>query len=261
MRVPSLAEPFTGLPATRRQRRSLAERGHRPWPLPTAPWVMGQTWEDLLFAHWPIDFERLRPLVPPQLELEQFAGSAWIGITPFLVRALHGRGLPPLPAGSAFPELNVRTYVRVADRPGIHFFSLDAASRTAVAGARLVYRLPYVRARMEVERRGGRIDYRSRRRDEAAELDVEYRPAGAVFHAAPQTLEHFLCERYCLYVVDRGRVLRTDIHHPPWPLQPARATVRRNTMTRPLGLELPDDEPLAHVAARQDVLVWAPTRA
>jgi hypothetical protein len=32
-------------------------------------------------------------------------------------------------------------------------------------------------------------------------------------------------------------------------------------MTRPLGLGLPDDEPLAHVAARQDVLVWAPTRA
>jgi uncharacterized protein len=221
---------------------------------------MGQTWEDLLFAHWPVDPERLRPLVPSQLELERFAGSAWIGVTPFVVRGLHARFLPPLPVGSAFSELNVRTYVRVGDRPGIHFFSLDAASGAAVAGARLAYRLPYFRARMAVERRGGRVDYRSRRRDGAAALHVEYRPAGAVFHAAPHTLEHFLCERYCLYVVDRRRVLRADIHHPPWPLQPGRAAVHLNTMTRPLGLELPDDEPLAHLAARQDVLVWPPTR-
>lgn len=257
MHVSSLAEPLVGLPAARRQRGGLDARAHRPWPIPVAPWVMGQTWEDLLFAHWRVAPERLRALVPRCLELEQFAGSAWVGITPFRVRALHPRGLPPLPVGSTFPELNVRTYVRVDDRPGIFFFSLDAASPVAVAGARLAYRLPYHRARMAFDRRGSRIAFRSLR--DGARLIVEYEPVNRVFEAAPGTHEHFLCERYCLYTTSGGRLRRTDIHHPPWPLQQAEATVRCNTMTRPLGLDLPDEAPLLHFSARQDVVIWAPT--
>jgi uncharacterized protein YqjF (DUF2071 family) len=257
MYVSSLAEPLVGLPAARRQRRALHARAHRPWPLPAAPWVMGQTWEDLLFAHWRVAPERLRELVPRSLELEVYAGAAWVGITPFRVRALHLRGLPPLPVGSTFPELNVRTYVRVGDRPGILFFSLDAASPVAVAAARLAYRLPYHRARMALDRRGSRIAFRSVR--DRARLVVEYEPLDRVFEAAPGTLEHFLYERYCLYTASGGKLLRADIHHPPWPLQRAGATVRRNTMTLPLGLDLTDEEPLLHFAARQDVVIWAPT--
>jgi len=57
-------------------------------------------------------------------------------------------------------------------------------------------------------------------------------------------------------VDERGRALRADVHHPPWPLQPAEATIALNTMARPLGLEVEVD-PLLHYSARQDTPMWA----
>jgi uncharacterized protein YqjF (DUF2071 family) len=243
------------------QARGIAERAHRPYPLPGGPWVQGQSWLDLLFAHWPLPVEALRPVVPHQLPLDTYDGHAWIGITPFEVSGLRVHGAPPVPCLSRFPETNVRTYTTVGGRPGICFFSLDAASAPAVAGAHLTYRLPYFRAAMRIERTPGDVVYRMRRRDGRAELAVRYRPAGLVFNPRPGTLEHFLTERYCLYTIDgRGRVLTADIHHPPWPLQPAEVEVARNTMTAPIGVELPDEAPLAHYSARQDVLIWPPRR-
>jgi uncharacterized protein len=204
--------------------------------------------------------EALRRAVPAELPLDAFDGRAWLGITPFEVSGLRTIGTPPVPVLSRFPETNVRTYTTVDGKPGIHFFSLDAASLAAVAGARLTYRLPYFRARMTIHRTGGEIRYRTRRLGGRAELIASYRADGPPLPPRPGTLEHFLTERYCLYTVDaRGRVARAEIHHPPWPLQPAVAEIERNTMTAPLGLALPG-EPLLHVAARQDVLIWAPAR-
>ena len=82
-----------------------------------------------------------------------------------------------------------------------------------------------------------------------------------MFQARPGTLEHFLVERYCLYTVDGDRVRRTDIHHPPWDLQAARAEFAENTMTAAAGVPLPSHEPLLHYAPRQDVVIWAPASA
>jgi len=218
---------------------------------------MGQSWLDLLFAHWPLPLPALRPLVPAGVPIDTFEGTAWIGVTPFEIVGAHPRALPPLPWLSRFPELNVRTYTTIGGRPGIWFFSLDAASSAAVVAARLAYRLPYRRASMAITRGDGRIGYRSRARGVSATFAASYEPIGAASVPAPGTLEHFLTERYCLYTLDaRRRLRRADIHHPPWPLQPARAEVAENTMTEPLGIQLPADGPLLHFAARQDVLIW-----
>jgi uncharacterized protein YqjF (DUF2071 family) len=245
------------LTAVRRQRASLTRTDHRPFPLPRRPWVIGQSWIDLLFAHWAVPESALRPAVPAGIPIDTFEGSAWIGITPFEVVGAHARAVPPLPWLSRFPELNVRTYATIDGRPGIWFFSLDAARAAAAGAARLTYQLPYRHARMAITRAAGRIEYRSRARSAHAVLRAAYEPTGAATHAARGTLEYFLTERYCLYTVDRhGEVRRADIHHPPWPLQPARADLAENTMTEPLGIRLPDQEPLLHYAARQDVLVW-----
>jgi uncharacterized protein len=238
------------------QRRGLGERDHRPWPLPDRPWVQGQTWIDLLFAHWSLPIDALRPAVPAALPIDTFDDRAWLAITPFEVIGLRAQGTPPVPRLSRFPETNVRTYTTIGGRPGIYFLSLDAASALAVAAARATYRLPYHRAHMAIERTGQEIRYRSRRADPAAELIVSYRPDGTVFRAPPGTLEHFLTERYCMYVVDeRQRIRRADIHHPPWPLQPAVADIDSNTMAAPHGIEL-RGEPLLHFTARQDVVIW-----
>jgi hypothetical protein len=232
---------------------------HRPWPLPRTPWLMFQSWRQLLFAHWPMPAAELRRLVPPELTLDEFDGSAWVAVTPFVLRGLRFRCCPTLPGASDFPEMNLRTYVRVGDVPGIHFFSLDAASRVAVAAARVLYRLPYKYADMRVASADGGIDYRSRRPDGRAALAARYRPIGATFHPAPGTLEYFLTERYALYVVLRDRtIIRGDIHHAPWDLQPAEADFTRNSVADAEGIHLPDTPPLLHYASRQDTLVWPP---
>lgn len=245
------------LRAPARQAGSLQQTRHRPWPLPQEPWLQGHTWEDLLFAHWRVDPDRLRRLVPAGLELDLHEGSAWLGVTPFRVASLRLRGTLPVPGVSTFLELNVRTYVTAEDKPGIWFFSLDAESRLAVRGARRGYRLPYHDAQMEAARRGEWIAYTSSRLDAERPyvFEARYRPAGARFRARPGSLEHFLTERYCLYSVVDGRLARADIHHEPWPLQAAEADVDLNTMA-PDGIELPDDAPLAHFSAAQDVVLW-----
>jgi uncharacterized protein len=241
----------------RRQAAALTRTAHRPWPPPRGPWLQGQTWRDLLFAHWRVSVETLRPHVPPELPIDTFNGSAWLGITPFEVTGARPHGLPPASRLSRFLETNVRTYATVDGKPGIWFFSLDAASALAALGARLTYRLPYFHARMSARRRGGWNEYRMTRRRSVATLELAYAPSGEAFAAAPGTLEYFLAERYCLYVVGRRRrILSADIHHPPWPLQPADARISRNALTAPLGISLPDAPDTLHYAARQDVVIW-----
>ena len=219
---------------------------------------MGQTWHDLLFAHWAVDPAVLRPAVHPSVPIDTWKGKAYIGVTPFGVRGLHGRGLPPLPGGASFPELNVRTYSTVDGRPGIWFLSLDATNWPAVFAARRAYRLPYFRSRMAMRIDGDRVWYRSERAyGPPAAFEATYGPTGRARAPAPGSLEHWLAERYCLYTVDaRGDILRADIHHPPWPVAPAAGTIAYNTMLDHYGIDLPG-EPLMHFARRQDVLVWS----
>jgi len=131
----------------------LKHTAHRPWPMPSGPWVMTQTWCDLLFAHWRVNASDLRAKVPPEFTLDLFDGSAWLGIVAFHVTNVAPRGVPALRWVSEFPELNVRTYVRVADEPGIFFFSLDAGSALAVHAAKTMLNLPYFTASMSAERR------------------------------------------------------------------------------------------------------------
>ena len=233
---------------------------HRPWPVPSSPWLMTQTWHDLLFAHWPISPDVLRARVPRRFELDTFDGEAWIGVVPFCMTNVAPRAVPALPGLSRFPELNVRTYVRVDDRPGVFFFSLDASSRAAVRVARLTLGLPYFDAVMSVRSDGDVVSYESRRVKSAADFVASYRPSGPVFHARPGTLEYFLTERYCLYALDRrGRPYRLEIHHAPWPLQVAEATMTRNTMAAAAGITLPAQTPLLHFAKRQDTIAWWPS--
>jgi hypothetical protein len=140
-----------------RQARTLRDTGHRPWPVPDGPWIMGQSWERLLFAHWRIDQARLRRFVPPLIPLDTFDGSAWIGVTPFLVGGLRLRFLPPLPGTARFPEINVRTYATIEERPGIYFFSLDVPERPGDRGGppRLSTAVLSLKDRRQARRRTG----------------------------------------------------------------------------------------------------------
>lgn len=237
---------------------------HRPWPLPPGPWIMAQSWHDLLFAHWAVDAAELLPHIPAKLVIDTFKGQAWLGIVPFRMSGVRLRWTPPLPWLSAFPELNVRTYVTAEGKPGVWFFSLDAANPVAVAAARLSFHLPYFKARMKCNEVEGWIQYQSGRSHPGAPgaaFEARYRPAGEFFEAQRGTLEHFLTERYCLYsAASDGQIYRGEIHHPPWLLQPAEAQFTRNSMTAAAGLAAPAELPLLHFARRQHMVAWAPHR-
>lgn len=234
----------------------LEETSHRPWPLPQTRWSMFMRWHDLLFLHWPVRPETVRALIPDMLELDTFDGWCWIGVVPF-----HMTGVQPryLPLRMAFPELNVRTYVKTRGRSGVWFFSLDATSWLAVRAARWLG-LPYYDARISLEIERDAIRYHSTRTDNRAppaEFDASYTPTAPAYRANPGTLDHWLTERYCLYAgKDPGEVVYGEIHHPPWPLQAAEVELRTNTMTRAAGIEIPASLPLCHFARQLEVLAW-----
>ncbi len=238
---------------------SLAHTRHRPWELPRGPWTWRQSWCDLLFAHWPVPRELLSPLVPPELEVQEFDGTSWVGVVPFRMSGVMRRPLPDLPGISAFPELNLRLYVERDGRPGVWFLSLDAANSLAVWAARRFFHLPYFRAEMKCIAEGDGIAYRSRRHLGGAVLEASYRPTSEPYLAQPGSLEYWLTERYCLYARSPdGTLFRGEIHHPPWPLQKAEAEISRNELWRG-HFEAPSGPPeLLHFARRIDVVVWNP---
>jgi len=233
----------------------MEEISHRSCPMPQTQWLLFMRWHDLLFLHWPIRPALLRPLIPRLLELDTFDGWSWIGVVPFYMTGVRPRYVP---LSFAFPEINVRTYVKRRGRSGVWFFSLDATNWIAVRVARFLG-LPYYDAEMTVDSRKNKVDYTSIRLHNGASVkfDASYQPTGAVFRSVTGTLDHWLTERYCLFGARKpGLVVYGDIHHIPWPLQPAEAEVRVNTMLQPIGINLPNTKPFSHFARYQEVVAW-----
>jgi uncharacterized protein YqjF (DUF2071 family) len=234
----------------------MSEVSHRPWPLPETPWLMFMRWHDLLFLHWPVRPELIRPLIPKEIGLDTFDGWCWIGIVPFRMSGVRPRYFP---LSFAFPELNVRTYVKTPARSGVWFFSLDATNWLAVRAARWLG-LPYYDAQITVELKGDAVDYRSARihgDTAAAQFDGSYKPTGSVYRALPGELDHWLTERYCLYAAKESkRVVYGEIHHPQWQLQSAETELRTNTMADQIGMVLSNAKPICHFARLQEVVGW-----
>jgi uncharacterized protein len=234
---------FGSLTASVRQALAADDVSHRPWPVPEGHWVQAQTMEDVLFAHWRVESAALARLLPPELALDTFAGEAWLGVVALRVTNLRLRGLPPVPGLSSFAELNVRTYATLDDRPGIWFFSLELGNALVVEAMKRLYRLPAQRTRIDAA--PGRY--------ELPGFGARYSSAGEPFQAGAGTLEEFLTERFCLYTADGGRLYRAEVHHAPWQLQRAEATIERNTIA---PVALLDDEPHLLFAPSQDLLAW-----
>ena len=222
--------------------------------------IMGMTWLDLAFLHWRVPVEQLEHTLPVGLKLQTFEGSAWLGVVPFRMANVRATGLPQVPGTHRFLELNLRTYVTDGSRPGVWFYSLDCENPLAVRGARRAFHLPYQDARMRAIGRGDGLDYSSVRThlgQPPATFRAHYEPAGPTFQTVPGTLEHWLTERYCLYSAGRsGQLLRGEIRHPAWTLQPAEVHILENTLALPLGLELSRAPDVVHFSGRLEVSAW-----
>ena len=226
-----------------------------PTARPERTAVMHQRWAELAFLHWPVPVAAVRGPIPPALTVDTFDGHAWVGLVPFTVTGARTMLMPPLPWVSEFHEVNVRTYVHLDGDPGVWFFSLDASNPVVVAAARALFHLPYAHARMEMDVDAGGVAFRSERASApAAACALRYEPEGAARPAAVGTLEHFLAERYLLYTASGGRLLQAQVHHEPYPLQRARATLAREGLIAAAGIDRPD-EPPAHVHFAREVNV------
>jgi uncharacterized protein YqjF (DUF2071 family) len=246
------------------EQRILSAVDHRPYPRPPSAWIMTQTWVDLLFAHWPVDSEQLRKLIPSSLDMDMFDEQAWVGVVPFGMVNVRPRFCPSLPWLSHFLELNVRTYVRYKGQPGVYFFSLDAANPVAVEAARSWYHLPYFNARMcKNQSDDGTIFYSSSRTDHRGEkcsFRATYKPTSAPRRSQQGTLEHWLTERYSLFTTkdDSSTIVIGEIHHEQWPLQDAIADITENSMMQAAGISQPGSSPVLHFAKELVTFQWLP---
>lgn len=239
------------------QHPALERIDHRPWGLPQGAWQWRQSWQDLLFCHWPVPVSSIRHLVPEPLTVQEFDGVSWVGLVPFRMAGVSHRFLPDVPGVSAFPELNVRLYVEYEGRPGVWFLSCDATSPVAIWAARTFFHLPYLAAKMTAFEDRGSFRFTSERKQENAVFRGVYRDTSRPYFAEAGSLAHWLTERYCLYAkAPNGNLYRTEVHHLPWSLQDAELSLEENSVVASHGIQVSGPPSLIHFSRRIDVVVW-----
>ena len=230
---------------------------HRPWPLPTRRPLLSQVWNNLLFIHWRMDLGQVRQVVPEPLEIDTFNGEAWIAIVPFDMKGVTFYGLPPISKLSDFPEINVRTYVKFDNKPGVWFFSLDVPSKLAVWSARTFFHLPYRYAEVDVTEQGERIHYQHKMNDNI-EFEAYYHPTDPA-DAKTDSFETWATERYCLYCQSKaGHIYRTEVQHPKWPLYKAELNLVSNRLLK--NWHVGEQHPSVLFSKHIDVLAYTPER-
>ena len=237
---------MTNQPAQRNSRSRLDGRA-----------VMRQRWRELAFLHWEWEPAAIARLLPPGLAPDLHHGRAFIGAIPFRMEGVRPLGVPPLPWLSAFPEFNLRTYVRDRHgRPGVWFFSLDAGNPLAVWLARTLYHLPYHRASMSCQRDRSLVRHWSHRHAAPHADRIHCRPAGNPASCPPGSLDAFLIERYRFFSYDpRGqRLFMGQVAHAPYRVCPASITRLELAVWENDGLSPPQRPPeLVHFSQGVDV--------
>ncbi|MEZ0481797.1 YqjF family protein [Planococcus sp. SSTMD024] len=224
------------------------------------PWIMAQTWRDLVFLHWPIAPDALRPFVPAELEIDLFDGQAWVGVVPFVAAHTRMRFSLPFPIAGTYRELNVRTYVRYKGRSGVYFFSLDADSQLAVKAASAGGFLPYRYARMKIVKKGRRYAFASHlaKPGSGENFRVGFTPGDNILKTSE--LEKWLTERYCLWTKPKAALYRVEIDHAPWRLQKVHTEIAENSLAGFLPSGWNMEEPLAHFSAEQKTRFYPPVK-
>lgn len=228
----------------------LKEKSHRPYELPEQSWAFYQEWNQILFFHWAVDAELLRPLLPKNLNLDLFERKAYVSLVPFSMQQIRPKFLPAFQPVSDFHEVNIRTYVIKDGKPGVYFFSLEAEKRFSAFVSRNLSGMPYEKA--EIQRSEGK--YVSSNAFRKFFLDVEF--AIKEKRADKTEIEKFLTERYAAYVDIKGKLFRYDIHHKEWEIKTVDIQKLHLDYRLP-GLEFAQKQPdLVHYSDGVEVLAW-----
>ncbi len=180
-------------------------------------------WRDVVMLHFAVGAVVLQAEVP--FAVETFEGRAFVSLVCFTLTDMRPRWGGAVSAALFRPVgthryLNVRTYVRHADEPGIHFLMEWLSSRVATWLGPALFGLPF---------RFGEMDYANGSLTEGARSRVKAKKGQLVYQCAPATrddacptgaasgsLDEFLLERYTAFAARRGWRGFFRVWHPPW---------------------------------------------
>lgn len=224
-----------------------------------------QRWSNLVFIHWRVDAADVAPLLPAGLRPDEFDGSSWVGLIPFVLDQATVFGSPPVPYFGNFVEVNVRLYAVDAEgRRGVVFVSLEASRLAAVLAARALFHIPYMWSRTKLaypdqasapELHSPLLKYTSVRHGAArAHTTIVARPSAVPVVADP--LADFLTARWALFTSIRGRLIHLRNHHEPWQLFTADLVQLNDTLLAVAGFPGLTDRAPDSVLYSPGVTTW-----
>ena len=203
-------------------------------------WIISQRWSEVVFLHFEVDAQKLQSLTPFPLDLYQ--GKAIVSIVPFVMSHIRFPFLPSVPGLSKLYELNLRTYVKVNNRPGVYFFTLDSNHLPGVLIARWFFSLPYRWVKLSFQKDQ---DYKFR----SGELDL----VGEVSEkqVGESDFNSWATERYALFTKRAEKTLYGVVEHAPWDLQEFKVLKLRDDFSNLIGDELKAKSFLSTTYARR----------
>lgn len=183
-------------------------------------------WRDLLLVTFQADPDALRPLLPSGVELEAFNGNVYLSLVGFQFLKTRILGFP-VPFHSAFPEVNLRTYVtgRVNGqrRSGVVFLRELVSRPLVTLAARWGYGEPYQTVPLSHPQPSpagaGPASSLFRWTERGEMRGFEATPSSAPLDASG--LDTFLVDHLWGFANRFGASLAYEVSRPPWQLSRA----------------------------------------
>lgn len=218
-----------------------AVEGTRKWP-PGGWWLFSQRYERLLWAHWQVESDAIRHLVPDELEIDTFRGSAWISVAALHMVKMHMRYVPYF-GNHNCPEVETRTYVKAGEKSGVWFFSLDTPGRLRAWIGRTLLHLPWHAADTSLIKDGDATIFSSSRSGADAAFNATYGEDGSRMSVEPGSLDYFLAFRNVMFGMRRGRLVASEVRHRDWHVHGGHIEVQTNSLWSALGIEVAGEQP------------------
>ena len=197
-------------------------------PAPRSVFLTAE-WRNLVLLNYQVEPALLAPLVPAGTELDPWDGAALVSLVGFEFLRTRVLGVA-LPGHGAFPEVNLRFYVRRRApegwRHGVVFIQELVARPAICLAARLLYQEPYrtvpMWQRVALDRQDGVgcLAYGWTWRGAAFRISATV--SGSPRSVARPSETAFVTERYWGYTrLRHGRSREYRVDHPPWQVWPA----------------------------------------
>jgi uncharacterized protein YqjF (DUF2071 family) len=226
----------------------LLQTSHRPYNLPDTPYIGYQQWQDVVFLHCKVPAALLLPSLPAGLELDTYEGEAWVSLVAFCIPVLSPRYFFYRPSLHNLKEINIRTYVKNQQHPGIFMLHMAADHHLFVWLSRLFFALPYEKAVIGTAKGIYQCAHK------AFHFDISYTSGIPIDHKKP--LDEWLTERYALFTFSGKKLYRIDIHHMPWKLKTIHLPFAYFSFNHAQFSISEKNIALAHYGSTQQVLNW-----